>query len=298
MDWLERMNGAIDYIEEHITEEIDFEKVAQVAWCSMYYFQRLFSFITDIPLSEYVRRRRLTLAAFDLQNSDLRIIDLAMKYGYDSNESFSRAFQKLHGLTPSTARTEGVRLIAYPRISFHISIKGDMEMNYKIETKEAFSVFGVEKIISNVDGENFKAIPKFWKESCENGIVDKIYIASGCNWDEHSTGLMPVNAVMCYRDTGKNTFPYMLCAFTPKEGVVAEYTVLEVPSLLWAVFTTEKYNKVDTTKPIQNLWKRIFAEWFPTSGYEHANGPEFEMYYLAEDGMEYCEVWIPVVKKD
>jgi AraC family transcriptional regulator len=297
MDWLERMNGAIGYIEDHLSEEIDLEKVAQTAGCSVYHFQRMFSFITDIPLSEYIRRRRLTLAAFDLQNGDARILDLALKYGYDSHESFSRAFFRIHGLTPSAARAQGVNLKAYPRISFHISMRGDTEMNYKIETKEAFSVFGVERIFSQVGGENLKKIPQFWREACENGTVKRIAKASGRRCDENSIGLMPVNAVMCYRDTGKDTFPYMLCAFTPKGGVPEEFTVLEVPSQLWAIFTTERYSKTDVSQAVQSLWKRIFSEWFPTSGYEHTLAPEFEMYYAGEERMDYCEIWIPIVKK-
>jgi AraC family transcriptional regulator len=110
MDWLDRMNSAIRYIEENITEDIDYDMVAEKACCSTYHFQRMFSFITDIPLSEYIRRRRLTLVAFELQNSDVRIIDLAVKYGYDSADSFSRAFQKVHGVVPSLAREKGARL--------------------------------------------------------------------------------------------------------------------------------------------------------------------------------------------
>jgi AraC family transcriptional regulator len=297
MDWLERMNGAIGYIEAHLTQALDLEKVAQTACCSIYHFQRLFSFITDIPLSEYIRRRRLTLAAFDLQNSEARIIDLAIKYGYDSHESFARAFFRLHGITPSAARAQGVNLKAYPRISFHISMRGDTEMNYKIETKEAFAVFGVERIFSQVGDKNLRKIPQFWQEACENGTLDRIGRASGSRWDENSIGLMPVNAIMCYRDTGKDTFPYMLCAFTPQGGAPDEFAAVEVPSLLWAVFTTDKYSKADTIRTIQALWKRIFSEWFPTSGYEHANAPELEMYYMGSDRIEYCEIWIPVVKK-
>jgi AraC family transcriptional regulator len=261
MDWLERMNGAIGLIEDHLTNELDLEKVARIACCSVYHFQRMFSFITDISLSEYIRRIRL------------------------------------HGLTPSAARAQGVNLKAYPRISFHISMRGDTEMNYKIETKEAFSVFGVERIFSQVGGENLRKIPQFWQEACENGVVERIGKASGCQSDDNTIGLMPVNAIMCYRDTGKDSFPYMLCAFTPKGGVPEGFTAVEVPSLLWAIFTTDKYSKSNTSQTIQALWKRIFSEWFPTSGYEHANAPELEMYYVGSDQMEYCEIWIPVVKK-
>jgi AraC family transcriptional regulator len=143
MDWLDRMNGAMDYIEAHLMEDISYDQVAKRACCSTYHFQRMFSFIADVPLSEYIRRRRLTLAAFELQMSTVKVIDIAFKYGYESPEAFSRAFKYLHGVMPTSARDKGVALKAYPRMSFHISIKGDVEMNYRIEEKQAFEMFGI-----------------------------------------------------------------------------------------------------------------------------------------------------------
>jgi len=130
MDWLTKMNAALDYIEDHLLDEIDYKAVARKACCSSYNFQRMFSFITDVPLAEYIRRRRLTQAAIELQNTDARIIDVAVKYGYDSPVSFSRAFATLHGINPNEAKQSGARLKAYPKISFQISIKGEKEMNY------------------------------------------------------------------------------------------------------------------------------------------------------------------------
>lgn len=152
MEWLNKMNNAINYIENHLEDKMDYEKIARSACCSVYHFQRMFSFITNIPLSEYVRRRKMTLAAFELQNSDIKIIDLALKYGYESPEAFTRAFQTVHGITPTSARRDGANLKAYPRISFQMSMKGDSEMNYKIVQKEAFQVYGVEEIFDTKDG--------------------------------------------------------------------------------------------------------------------------------------------------
>ena len=138
MDWLSRMNSALAYVENNLTEEINYETLAQIACCSAHNFCKVFSYITDVSLSEYIRRRRLTLAALELQNSSLKVIDIAVKYGYDSPVSFSRAFQVLHGVTPTRARTDGVTLKAYPKLSFQLSIKGEKEMDYRIETKEVF----------------------------------------------------------------------------------------------------------------------------------------------------------------
>lgn len=296
MDWLDRMNGAISHIEENLTGDIDYEIVARIACCSVYHFQRMFSFITGVTLSEYVRRRRLTMAAFELQNSDVKVIDLAMKYGYDSPNSFTRAFQALHGVTPSSARDKGVRLKAFPRMSFFISIKGDAEMDYKIVEKGAFKVFGVEKVISMTNGANFKMIPEFWTECRQNGTLERLM---GIPVPENKNGLCKLNSVMCYRDTGKDTFPYMV-GIVDLEGTAVtpeNLAAVNIGPNTWAIFRSEEHGMEDATEKIQKLWGRIFPEWFPTSDYEHADGPELELtYYIAENKC-YTEVWIPVVKK-
>jgi len=134
MEWLDRLNQSISYIEDKLTGEIDIEKAAKIACCSSFHFQRMFSYIASVSLAEYIRRRRMTLAAFELQNSDIKIIDLAIKYGYDSPTSFSRAFQNVHGVPPSAAKGEGIVLKAHPRMTFLISIKGYEEvLNQKVE---------------------------------------------------------------------------------------------------------------------------------------------------------------------
>lgn len=304
MDWLEKMNGAINYIEDNLEYHIDYETVAKLACCSTYHFQRMFSFITEVPLSEYIRRRRLTLAAFELQNSDVKILELAMKYGYDSPNSFTRAFQNLHGVTPTTARSKGISLKAFPRISFQISIKGDVEMNYKIEEKEAFKVLGVEEIIDSTNENNFKRIPEFWRECNESGIVDELY---NIKQPSYESGLCRVNSIMCYKNTGENSFPYMIgivdfqgSAEVSKDLMIAnrKITLVDVDSYTWAIFKTEDHGFEDSSEKIQAVWKRIFPEWFPTSGYEHAGGPELELTYEISKGKFFTEVWIPVeIKK-
>lgn len=144
MEWLERLNYAIDYIEEHLAEEIRYDEAAKIACCSTFHFQRMFSYIAGVPLSEYIRRRRMTVAAFELQQSAVKVIDLALRFGYDSPTAFNRAFQGVHGVPPTAAKETGVALNTYPRISFHISIKGDAKMDYRIEKKEAFRIVGLK----------------------------------------------------------------------------------------------------------------------------------------------------------
>lgn len=297
MDLVKRMNVAINYIEEHLLENIDYEDVARLAETSNFHFQRMFSFVTGMSIAEYVRRRRLTLAAFELQRTELNIIDIAFKYGYDSHESFTRAFQKLHDIPPSYAKKEGCSLKAYPKLTFHLSIIGDVEMNYRIEKKPAFKMFGIEKIINMKDEQNFIEIPKFWNECMNNGSADKLTDASGFKMKPGYVGLMPVNGIMCYKDTGKDTFPYLIGCLMPKNGVSGDYEIVDIPDLNWAIFTTPPYTNDKLTNGIQDEWKRIFSEWFPSSGYEHANGPELEMYYIGKGNTEYCEIWIPIIKK-
>jgi AraC family transcriptional regulator len=280
MDTLENMKNAIDYIEDNLDSEIEYARIAQIALSSQYHFQRMFSFLIGIPLSEYIRRRRLTLAAFDLQNSDEKVIDIALKYGYNSPDSFSRAFMAMHEVTPSKAREKGISLKAYPRVTFSLSIKGVIEMNYRIEQKNSFTVVGVKQRFSQTDGlgEN---IGKMWSETPQDTISQIAGLGNG---------LVGVYSGM-YED---NTTDYYIAAITEKDTPV-NLCKLEIPSLTWAVF--------EIIGPMPNamaeIWGRIFSEWFPTSGYEHAEAPELEWYSNGDmSSTDYkSEIWIPVIKK-
>lgn len=295
MDWLNRMNRALDYIEENLTGEIDKQHIAKLACCSEFHFYRLFSFISGISLGEYIRHRRLTKAAFEVRNSNIKIIDLALNYGYESPEAFTRAFQKLHGVTPTLARNEGVSLKAYPRITFHISIKGDVAMDYRIESKEGFTVYGIEEIFTNENGENLKEIPMFWKKVVDDGRYDRL-VKSGNN--EPSKVACPVNSICDYRKTAGNSFPYMLFSFLTDESNTKGYTIVDVPAATWAIFKTKEHSMEETAAVLQDLIKRVYTEWLPTANYEKVDGYELEMYYKnIKTGKHYCETWIRVVQK-
>lgn len=289
MKWLDNMNNAITYIENNLLEKMDYDKVAQAALCSAYQFQRMFTFISNMPLSEYVRRRKMTLAGFELQNSNIKIIDLALKYGYDSPEAFTRAFQLLHGITPSMARKKGVTIKAYPRISFQITIKGDSEMNYKIVQKEAFEVYGVEQIFDTKDGENLREIPKFWNNFMVNGEYDKL--VKSCNYPSS------LNAISCYRELESTKFPYMICALKTPLSDTSGYTLVSVPASTWAVLANEPHEIEDTSAQTQKLVARVYTDWLPTANYDMIPGYEFEMYYSTADGKCYEETWIRVKSK-
>ncbi|GKU24975.1 AraC family transcriptional regulator [Clostridium folliculivorans] len=298
MDWLEKMNSAISYIEVNLTNNIAYSDVAKIACCSEYHFQRMFSFITDVTLAEYIRRRRLTLAALELQGSSIKVIDVALKYGYESPEAFTRAFKNLHGVSPTFAREKGTQLKAYPSISFSISIKGDVEMNYKIVDKDSFKFFGVEEVMDTTNGNNLVRIPKLWQECFKDGTIERLVKAQPKELVEDGF-VTDVNGIMCYREIGEETFPYMIGVFDldGNAEVPGEFSVISVPALTWVIFRTDEHKSSEVVEKIQAIWERIFSEWFPSSGYEHAEGPELEVYYTAEGDRNYSEVWIPVVKK-
>lgn len=284
MDWLDRMNNTIDYIENNLSQEIDIEQIAKTACCSTYHFQRLFSFITDISLSEYIRHRRLTLAALELQNSNNKIIDIALKYGYNSPTAFTRAFSATHGVTPTSARVKGTKLKSFPKITFHISIIGGSEMNYRIEEKKGFRLVGIKEVVTKIGGANMRRIPDIWKEVCTSDMGEKIVSLS----NGEPSGLMGICAN--FRDT---EFDYFIASST-NQKVPDRMEELIVPANLWVVF--ECVGAIPDT--IQNIWKRIFTEWFPSSGYEHAEAPEIEWYSDGDPSADdyKSEIWIPVHK--
>lgn len=286
---MDRINRAIDYVEAHMTEEIDLQQAAARACCSVYHFQRMFSYITDISLSEYIRRRRLTLAAFELRESGGKVIDIAAKYGYHSPEAFSRAFKSMHGIMPTKARDPGVPLKAYPKLSFHMFVDGDREIRYQIMQKPAFEVCGIKADIV-ADSERMQSqITKFWEDNINSGVVGQFHRDIGL--DYHT----PLNAALFHYTPSK--FSYMICYDAPSGGVPAGYFVLPVPSLTWVVFSTAKHPGHLTTRVVRRMRERIFLEWFPTSGYTQAEGPEFER-FRREDGVFVVEVWIPIARSD
>lgn len=286
MEWLDRLNQAIGYIENNLDSEINYSHLARIACCSTFHFQRMFSYIANVPLSEYIRRRRMSAAAFELQNSDVKIIDLSMRYGYESPTAFNRAFQNVHGISPSAARAEGVSLKAYPRISFQITIKGDVEMNYRIEKKEAFRIVGVKEHLDMTVEESMERVPQFWAETFQNGMFEVVSKLA----DREPCGVLGVSTCM----NGKDFDYYIACATDREAPENAEEYV--VPAATWAIFECVG----PMPHAIQELQKRIVTEWLPTSGYEYADAPDIEVYPEGDTSSQNykCEVWLPVVIKE
>jgi AraC family transcriptional regulator len=282
MDWLEAMNKAVEYLEANITEKLDIEKVAKIALSSPFHFQRMYHMITGVTIAEYIRRRRLTLAAQDIISGE-KIINVAYKYGYETPEAFTKAFGKMHGISPSAAREPGANLKAYPKLSFHISIKGDKNMEYKIVDKKGFTVVGKQRRITMADGENFKQVPAFWQDCMKDGSYEWICSKAG------KLGVLGV----C-KDFAKDEFSYMIAVENIKDPLPDGYISAKIPDATWAVF--ESVGAMP--EAAQNLTRRIFTEWLPATGYQHDCAPELEVY---PEGNIYspdyrCEIWIPVKK--
>ena len=290
MNWHERMNKAVDYIEENLCGDIDFDKISEIVCQSAVNFQRTFSIVSDISVFEYIRRRKMTLAAFDLQNSNEKVIDISLRYGYESPEAFARVFKETHGASPSNARKYGLPLKAFPRITFLLSIKGDIPMDYKIEKKEAFSVYGIEGIFTTDDGQNLKDIPMFWMECLEDGRFDKLVKST-------NESLSRIHAICDYRKTGGNTFPYMLFAYRNKNCNTNGFTEVEVPAATWAIFTSETHTAEQTGSVVQNLIKRVYTDWLPTAAYVKVDGYELELYFVSDNDNYYVEACIRVEPK-
>lgn len=281
MEWIERLNHAIDYIEEHLTEEIEYEQLGRIACCSAYHFQRMFTYMAGVPLSEYIRRRKMSLAAVDLQGGDAKIIDVAAKYGYSSPTAFNRAFQSVHGIAPSAVKSEGVSVKSFPPLVFKITVKGVEEMNYRIETKDAFRIIGVSQPLHRELEKNFAVVPTMWQTAATDGTVQKL----AALMDAEPMGLLGVSA--CGEEEDWKYF--IAVSSTKPAGEFEEYTV---PAATWAVFAGE-----GTNLSIQDLEQRIVTEWLPTSGYEYGNAPDIEVYLNPDPQNAKFEVWIPVIKR-
>ena len=263
MEWVDRFNDAIAYLEEHLTEKIDYEQLGRLTCCSSYHFQRMFTYLAGVPLAEYIRRRRMSLAAADLQSKGLSVIEAAGKYGYGSPTAFNRAFRSVHGVAPSALKREGVAVKTFPPIQFKITVKGAEEMEYRIETKKEFRIVGVSVPLEKDIEKNFAVIPQKWQQIAADGTLQKLI------------GLMDMPGVLGV-STCNDAEPwryYIAVATAQPRGELEEYTV---PAATWAIFPGTGSNQ-----SIQELERRIVTEWLPTSGYENAQ----------------YEVWIPVIKK-
>lgn len=284
MKWLTELSQAIDYIENNLNGDISYDKAAQIACCSTYYFQRMFSYIAGIPLSEYIRRRRMTAAAFELQTSDIKVMDVGLKYGYESPTSFNRAFQSVHGVSPTAARMEGTLLNTYPRISFSINVTGGECMRYRVETKGSIRTVGIRTTLQESTEENFKIVPAFWETTLKSNLFSEI-----CRLNNQSPhGILGITAYKNPQDI------YYYIAAATAEPVPQGMVELNIPAATWVIFESDGHFQ----ESIQTIFKRFLTEWLPFSGFEYAELPDIEIYPINDPPLKggHSEVWIAVKK--
>jgi AraC family transcriptional regulator len=290
MDWITGIQRALDYTEAHLTEEIDYGEAARRACSSPFHFQRVFGMLCGFSLGDYIRMRRLTLAACELQQTDEKVIDIALKYGYDSPESFSRAFARFHGISPTDARRGG-RVKSFSSLSVKLILTGGNTMDYRIEKKNAFKIVCKKIQVHQPEGDAATAdISAFWDRCSADGTMEKLgkyadYAQIG--------GLLGI----CFSaETGDSEFPYGIGApYNGRPLTDAGLDIVEIPAHTYAAFTC----KGKMPDAFKKTYRQICTEFFPQSGYEYGSGVELEVYPSAntQDPNYTCEIWVAVKEK-
>lgn len=292
MNWITGIQRSIDYVEDHIMEPIDYEEVAKRACSSSFHFQRVFSILCGFTLGEYIRFRRLSLGGGELTSSDIKVIDVALKYGYDTPESFSRAFTRFHGIAPSQAKNNHVILKSFSRLSVKLILNGGNTMDYRIETKDAFKLVMKKKQVSQNQELTAAEISQFWQKCGMDGTIPALckYIPK-----DNIFGNCIVGASFG-KDATDQEFPYAIGAMyngAPIEE--ADFLVEEIPAHTYVVFPC--VGKMPES--FQKLYQQIYSEFFPASEYQPCGGTDFEAYPSADVfSSDYrCEIWVAVEKK-
>ncbi len=287
MDMLKGFNRALDYIEDNLDGQIDLKEVAKRAYSSEYHFKRLFSLLAGITISDYIRRRRLTLAAAEIKNSDIKVIDAAVKYGYQSPDAFSRAFQGFHGVLPSAARDCEKSLKTYPKMSFQLTIRGGVEMKYRIVEKEPFKIIGVKYEVEMKDEVLSPSYGHMMENISDDTMNDLVSRSSDLSY-----GIVHASADRSENSAGNATFTASNATFNQYIGVFSdddaeEHSTLEIGPYKWVVFEVE-----GDWEHIEETWMRIYSEWLPSSAYELDSGPE-----ILADKEDKSEIWITIKDK-
>ena len=296
MDWIKGIQRAIDYTEAHLTEEIDYDAVAKEAYSSAFHFQRVFSIMCGYTLGDYIRMRRLSLAADELRGSDEKVIDIALKYGYETPESFTKAFSRFHGVTPSQVRDGAAGKVFLP-LTIKLSVQGGSQMAVKIAPMFPFKVIGFQKIFDNETA--YAEIPKFWNETCEK-YANRVY-AGNAPSNPYEQALVD-NCIgeygVCIDDIGGGKFRYLIAGKYTGGAVPDGMVVYEFPRNEWAVFDCIGPNP----QTLQSVNTRIFSEWLPGNpDYELSGNATVEWYDCVNGEMTdpdyHSAIWVPVKRK-
>lgn len=275
--WNEGITNAVAYIEENLTEDIDINKIAEKAYVSSFYFQKIFHVLCGFTVGEYIRNRRLTLAAQELCSTHIKVIDVALKYGYDSPDSFARAFTKFHGISPSAAREQGNKLSSFAPLKIKLILEGGTMLEYRIVEKSQFTVIGKSQRFNTET--SYGEIPKFWQEHMKSGDSKVVCGTYG----------------ICMDINGKD-FDYLIADnYIPWNEVPKGYETKVIPAGTWAVFPCHG----PLPKALQEVNTKIWSEWMPScKAYKLAGSYNIEMYTPLPENPDdnYSEIWIPVEK--
>lgn len=292
MDWITGIQRAVDYVEAHIAEPIDYEEVAKQAYSSSFHFQRVFSILCGVTLGDYIRRRRLSLAGNALASSEIRVIDAALRYGYDTPESFSRAFTRFHGVTPNQVKHGGAALKSFSPLSVKLSLDGGNMMEYRIAHKDAFQLICKKKEVPGKAELTEELLAPFWQDCNTDGTIPALcrYIPADDIFHEGIVG------ASFGKDASDEAYPYAIGAqYNGQPVTEAGLTVEEIPAHTYVVFPcVGKMPEALTT-----LYQQICGEFFPNSEYQPCGGTDFEVYPSDDvsDPNYSCEIWVAVEKK-
>ena len=284
MNWSESIVKAIEYIENNLTNDITVEDIANHLYMSSFYFQKGFSIVCGYGVSEYIRNRKLSLAGYEILHTNNKIIDIALKYGYDSPDSFTKAFTRFHGSTPTEVRRGG-KVREFAPLKINLIVKGGYTMEYKIEERERFKVIGLK---SNLKYETASIeIPKVWTTFFKKNPFSRIKPKYAVNFDNNMSG---------------DTFDYMICDdYNEDMKITKGFEVVEIPKFTWVIFSCIGPSNIK----MPEINEKIFKEWLPNSTeYKIAAGYNIEMYSNPNDYKKgvndeqyYAEIWIPIKKK-
>jgi len=286
---LNELNHVIDYIEEHLTDDLSLEKISEYAGVSDYHFRKIFFYIAGLPLSEYIKNRKLSEANKDLLNGE-KVTDVALKYGYQSMDGFTRAFKKWSGFLPSDVAKKGTSK-SFPKLSFIITVKGGIPMEYRIEEKPAFNLVGVSKRVPmQFEGVNMEIV------KLAESITDeqKAEMHSLQNMEPYEIVNASYDADFNFlKEEGYLT--HLIGVLTTKDEVSDQLVKVPVQACTWAIFP----NEGPFPSTLQQTMAKVYSEWLPSSGYEVINIPSFSFTKMDKYKKDYAysEVWIPVRKK-
>ena len=296
MEWIAAIQQAITYMEDHLMEEINYEDVAKHVHTSGYEFHRAFSFLTGMTANAYIRNRRLSLAGREIVETDASVTDIAMKYGYETPESFTKAFTRFHGVAPRFAREDSAKLVLFNPLAIKIAVEGGKSMDYRIVQTEKQKFIAMVRSFSNeiINDEENHEIPDFWEECNKKNLIGPMCAL-------RPDGKRDLFGLCSPTKEGKDTFEYGIGVRLDGETVefdLAEmekqgYTVWDVAPGTYVVFECIG----EDGDCISEAWSKFYKEFLPQMGYEATEETDYEVYF--EKGREgvFCELWIPLKKK-